>query len=189
MHKLTAASPWGVQTCRCVAAFIGKLSAHCEAASVEFLRCQSSEDYAFTLARTVLNKLGKLQVPVRWFPNRFYPQSATDELLWVNALLRWRDANGYTQLHNVLIACTGWPSRDGMCLPLERWCRQRPSGRTDPNDKTSKSRFDGQVMIVDKYGAKEALPFALYSSGTAFKKNSIEKENRYQVSSIINSRG
>ena len=160
MHKLTAASPWGVLTCRCVAAFIGKLSAHCDAASVEFLRCQSYEGYTFTLARTVLNKLGKLQVPVRWFPNWFYPQSATDELLWVNALLRWRDANGYTQLHNVLIARTGRQWRDGVYLPLERWCRQRPSGRMDPNDKTSKSRFDGQVMLVDKYGAKEGLPEA-----------------------------
>ena len=121
MHKLTAASPWGVLTCRCVAAFIGKLSAHCDAESVEFLRCQSYEDYAFTLARTVLNKLGKLPVPVRWFPHPFYSQSATDELLWVNAPPRWRDAIGYTQLHNVLIARTGWPWRDVMYLPLERW--------------------------------------------------------------------
>ena len=85
------------------------------------MRCQSYEDYAFTLARTVLNKLGKLQVPVRWFPNWFYPQSATDELLWVNAPLRWRDANGYTQMHNGYIVRTGWPWRDVMYLPLERW--------------------------------------------------------------------
>ena len=147
-------------------------------------------NYCVNLAlNAVLNKLGKLPVPVRWFPHPFYPQTAIDELLGVNPPPRWRDANGYTQLHNVLIARTGRQWRDVMYLPLERWCRQRPSGRMDPNDKTSKSRFDGQVMIVDKYGAKEALPFALYSSGTAFKKNSIEKENRYQVSSIINSRG
>ena len=31
--------------------------------------------------------------------------------------------------------------------------------------KNSKSRFDGQVMIVDKYSAKEGLQVALYSSG------------------------
>ena len=30
-------------------------------------------------------------------------------------------------------------------------------------------------MIVDKYGAKEGLPVALCSSGTAFRKDSLEK--------------
>ena len=30
-------------------------------------------------------------------------------------------------------------------------------------------------MIVDKYGAKEGLPVALRSSGTAFRKDSLEK--------------
>ena len=31
-------------------------------------------------------------------------------------------------------------------------------------------------MFVNKYSAKEALPVVLYSSGTAFKKDSIEKK-------------
>ena len=30
-------------------------------------------------------------------------------------------------------------------------------------------------MIVDKYGAKEGLPVALCSSGTAFRKEGLEK--------------
>jgi len=30
-------------------------------------------------------------------------------------------------------------------------------------------------MIVEKYGAKEGLPVALRSSGTAFRKESLEK--------------
>jgi putative transposase len=30
-------------------------------------------------------------------------------------------------------------------------------------------------MIVDKYGAKQGLPVALCSSGTAFRKDSLEK--------------
>ncbi len=30
-------------------------------------------------------------------------------------------------------------------------------------------------MIVDKYGAKEGLPVALRCSGTAFRKDSLEK--------------
>ena len=33
----------------------------------------------------------------------------------------------------------------------------------------------GGAMIVDKYGAKEGLPVALRSSGTAFRKDSLEK--------------
>jgi hypothetical protein len=102
-----------------------------DAASVEFTTHQSYEDHTFTLTRTVsldertvrsntvLNNVGKLPVPVRWFPHPFYPQTATDELLWINAPLRWRDANGYTQLRNGFIARTGWPWREGMYLPLD----------------------------------------------------------------------
>ena len=32
------------------------------------------------------------------------------------------------------------------------------------------------AMVVDKYSAKQARPVALYSSGTAFKKDNIEKK-------------
>ena len=37
------------------------------------------------------------------------------------------------------------------------------------------------AMIVDKYGAKEALPVALCSSGTAFKKDSIEMKTGIEL--------
>ena len=42
-------------------------------------------------------------------------------------------------------------------------------------DEVYQSVSGGGAMIVDKYGAKEGLPVALRSSGTAFRKDSIEK--------------
>jgi hypothetical protein len=99
--------------------------------SVTFTTEQSFEDWLFTLTRRVslvgrtlrsttrLANAGSAYVPVRWFPHPFYPQPASDELLWVNAPLRWRDAAGYTRLPNGFIARTGWPWRDGHYLPLD----------------------------------------------------------------------
>ena len=37
------------------------------------------------------------------------------------------------------------------------------------------SSLNEAAMIVDKYGTKKGLPVALRSSGTAFRKDSIEK--------------
>ncbi len=42
-------------------------------------------------------------------------------------------------------------------------------------DEVYESASGGGAMIVDKYGAKQGLPVALRSSGTAFKNDSIEK--------------
>ena len=42
-------------------------------------------------------------------------------------------------------------------------------------DEVYQSASGGGAMIVDKYGAKEGLPVALRSSGTAFRKDSLEK--------------
>jgi hypothetical protein len=89
------------------------------------------EAFAMSLARTVslsgrtlrshttIDNNGKAAIPMRWFPHPFYPQTATDELLWVNAPLRWRDAPGYTRLPNEFIARTGWPWTEGHYLPLD----------------------------------------------------------------------
>lgn len=96
-----------------------------------FATAQSYEDWSFTLTRDVslhgrtvrsrtrLDNQGRAPVPVRWFPHPFYPQPATDELMWINAPLRWRDADGYTQLPNGFIARTGWPWDEGKYLPLD----------------------------------------------------------------------
>lgn len=99
--------------------------------AITFVTEQSYEGRALTLTRTVsihertvrsrtqLANTGRGEVPVRWFPHPFYPQPATDELLWVNAPLRWRDGNGYTRLPNGFIARTGWPWQQGHYLALD----------------------------------------------------------------------
>jgi hypothetical protein len=99
--------------------------------SAAFETRQTYEDFSLTLARTVslhertvrshttLANVGKAPVPMRWFPHPFYPQTATDELLWINAPLTWRDANGYTRLPNGFIARTDWPWKDGHYQPLD----------------------------------------------------------------------
>lgn len=98
---------------------------------VSFDTQQTYEDFSLTLTRTVslhertirshtlLTNVGKAPIPMRWFPHPFYPQTATDELLWINAPLNWRDANGYTRLPNGFIARTGWPWTDGHYHPLD----------------------------------------------------------------------
>lgn len=96
-----------------------------------FVTTQRYESFEFELARTVslsgrtvrshtsLDNTGRAPVPIRWFPHPFYPQPADDELLWLNAPLRWRDAAGYTQLPSGFIARTGWPWTEGHYLPLD----------------------------------------------------------------------
>jgi hypothetical protein len=100
-------------------------------ARAHFSTRQNYEDFALALERavslhtrtlrshTVLRNVGKAPIPLRWFPHPFYPQTATDELLWINAPLRWRDANGYARLQNDFIARTGWPWNEGKYLPLD----------------------------------------------------------------------
>jgi putative transposase len=43
------------------------------------------------------------------------------------------------------------------------------------SDEVYQNASGGGAMIVEKYGAKEGLPVALRSSGTAFRKESHEK--------------
>ena len=102
-----------------------------EPSSALFTTRQSYEDFSLTLARTVslhertvrshtvLTNIGKAPIPMRWFPHPFYPQTTSDELLWVNAPLRWRDANGYTLARSGFIARAGWPWNEGKYLPLD----------------------------------------------------------------------
>ena len=101
------------------------------AAEAAFTTRQTYEDFALTLARTVslhertirshtvLTNVGKASIPMRWFPHPFYPQTATDELLWINAPLRWQNPNGYMQARNGFIARTGWPWSEGKYQPLD----------------------------------------------------------------------
>jgi hypothetical protein len=98
---------------------------------VAFAAEQRYEDFALTLTRTVslegrmvrsythLTNIGGKPIPLRWFPHPFFPQPESDELLWINAPLRWRAATGYKQLGNGFIARSGWPWRDGHYLPLD----------------------------------------------------------------------
>ena len=100
-------------------------------AGIRYETVQRYEDWSFRLTRevslngrtvrshTTLDNPGKAPLPVRWFPHPFYPQPATDELLWVNAPLRWADGQGYTRLANDFIARTGWPWDTGHYLPLD----------------------------------------------------------------------
>jgi len=102
-----------------------------DATAATFIAGQTYEDYALTLTRTVelngrslrshttLRNEGKAPIPLRWFPHPFYPQPATDELLWINAPVTWRDANGYTLARSGYIARTDWPWQDGKYLPLD----------------------------------------------------------------------
>jgi len=98
---------------------------------VAFMTEQRYETFALSLARTVslvgrtvrshttLGNTGSAAIPMRWFPHPFYPQPDADELLWVNAPVRWRDAAGYTRLQNEFIARTHWPWTEGHYLPLD----------------------------------------------------------------------
>jgi hypothetical protein len=98
---------------------------------VVFTTRQRYENFEFGLVRTVLlagrtvrshttlDNTGKAPVPIRWFPHPFYPQPQSDELLWVNAPLRWTDAPGYTRLSNGFIARAGWPWTNGHYLALD----------------------------------------------------------------------
>jgi len=99
--------------------------------NAEFATTHDYEDYALSLVRTVrlerrtirsythIRNTGKAFVSVRWFPHPFYPQPSTDELLWVNAPLRWRDAPDYALGPNGFIERRGWPWREGHYLPLD----------------------------------------------------------------------
>jgi hypothetical protein len=99
--------------------------------SLTFDTHQAYEDFSLTLTRTVtleqrtirshttIGNVGKAPIPMRWFPHPFYPQTATDELMWINTTLNWHDANGYTRLPNGFIARTGWPWTEGHYQPLD----------------------------------------------------------------------
>jgi hypothetical protein len=98
---------------------------------IDFVTRHEYEDWALDLARTValagrtlrsrttIANAGKAFVPVRWFPHPFYPQPDSDELLWVNAPLRWRAAPDYRLADNGFIARAGWPWHEGHYLPLD----------------------------------------------------------------------
>ncbi|MFU8815358.1 MAG: hypothetical protein ACNA7W_08425 [Pseudomonadales bacterium] len=101
-------------------------------ASVVFSVEQRYEEHAIKLVRTVslhgrtvrshtcLRVVGQAFAPVRWFPHPFFPHPQQgDELLWVNAPLRWRDAAGYVRHPSGFIARTAWPWRDGRYLALD----------------------------------------------------------------------
>lgn len=109
---------------------------------LRFTTQQAFEGTALTLERTVslagrtlrsrtaLANTGSTFIPVRWFPHPFYPQlphasegaaheRADDELLWINAPLRWRDDDAYALHRSGFIGRRGWPWTDGHYRALE----------------------------------------------------------------------
>jgi len=101
------------------------------AEQLEFSTVQRYEAHGLELVRRVellgrtirsftrLVNTGPGFVPMRWFPHPFFPHSDGDELLWVNAPLRWKDNADYVRQPNGFIARRGWPWRDGRYLPLD----------------------------------------------------------------------
>ncbi len=99
--------------------------------NLRFVTDQAFEETKLTLMRTVslmqrtirshtrLQNTGSASIPMRWFPHPFYPQTESDELLWVNAPLRWRSDPAYTQQTNGFIARTAWPWTEGHYCPLD----------------------------------------------------------------------
>jgi hypothetical protein len=99
--------------------------------AVRFSTRQRYEGYALDLTRTVslhgrtvrshtrLRATGERFVPVRWFPHPFYPQPEDDDLVWLNAPLRWREDASYALRDNGFIARVGWPWSDGRYLALD----------------------------------------------------------------------
>jgi hypothetical protein len=102
------------------------------ATELAFTMTQRYEQHALSLERKVslagrtvrswtsLTNLAEGMLPIRWFPHPFYPQTATDDLLWVNAPLAWKDGeHGYGLERNGFIARRGWPWAEGKYLPLD----------------------------------------------------------------------
>ena len=98
---------------------------------VQFDTLQEFEEAKLALTRTVslaertirshtqLHNVGSAFIPVRWFPHPFYPQTESDELIWVNAPLRWRADATYVQQTNGFIARAAWPWTSGHYLALD----------------------------------------------------------------------
>ena len=90
------------------------------------------------------------------------------ERLWRSVKYEDVYLNGYATMGELLL---------GLSKYFVEYNGDRPHqalGNKTP-DEVYQSASGGGAMIVDKYGAKEGLPVALRSSGTAFRKDSIEK--------------
>ena len=90
------------------------------------------------------------------------------ERLWRSVKYEDVYLNGYATMGELLL---------GLSKYFVEYNGERPHqalGNKTP-DEVYQSASGGGAMIVDKYGAKEGLPVALRSSGTAFRKDSLEK--------------
>ncbi len=133
-RKVLAFAHWDIETAPGVLVFTtGQAFEGPEVA----LRRTVSLDGRTIRSRTELTNKGGTFVPVRWFPHPFYPQlaaapntaagqasareadAASDELLWINTPLRWREGDAYSLRDNGWIARRGWPWQEGKYLPLE----------------------------------------------------------------------
>ena len=90
------------------------------------------------------------------------------ERLWRSVKYEDVYLNGYATMGELLL---------GLSKYFVEYNGERPHqalGNKTP-DEVYESASGGGAMIVDKYGAKEGLPVALRSSGTALRKDSLEK--------------
>jgi putative transposase len=95
------------------------------------------------------------------------------ERLWRSVKYENVYLNGYATMGELLL---------GLSKYFVEYNGDRPHqalGNKTP-DEVYESASGGGAMIVDKYGAKQGLPVALRSSGTAFKNDSIEKTLRIE---------
>ena len=75
--------------------------------------------------------------------------------------------NGYVTMGELLLGLSKY-------FVIYNCYRPRQALGNKTPDEVYQSASWGGAMIVDKYGAKEGLPVALRSSGTAFRKDSLE---------------
>ena len=98
---------------------------------IRFRTHHSFERYDFDLERSVslngrtvrswtrINNGGKPQIPVRWFPHPFYPQTDTDALCRVNIPVTFNKSDGYVTGPDGFIHRKGWPWQTDHYLALD----------------------------------------------------------------------
>jgi len=101
------------------------------ATEVRFQAHQEFEQFAFDLVRTItlhgrtvrsttaIANHGKPQIPVRWFPHPFYPQTNTDTLCKLNIPCDIGNVDGYRMGEDGFIHRKGWPWPTDYYLALD----------------------------------------------------------------------
>lgn len=102
-----------------------------DASEIRFQTHHSFEGVEFDLLRTVslhgrtvrsttsINNTGKPQVPVRWFPHPFFPQTDTDALCKLNMPCELGPTDGYRMGDDGYIYRKGWPWQTDYYVALD----------------------------------------------------------------------